>query len=187
MGRGATKALANVWYQARIEAAKGNERLQSRFGAAEEMGLSEDTIKAAELGLFKSMPVENAVLMANCYNAPQLLNYYCLHECPIGCNRPLSSDVVGIDRVTVKLLKGLKVEELSGLKDRLLDIAEDGSVSEDEMPDLEEIIEYLEGLSKTVSGLKILGVKGRRQSCSEIPQALLSMVVPPEAEKALGC
>lgn len=159
MGRGAPKAQGNVWYQARMEAAIRNERLLSRFGAAEAMGLSEDAVKSAELGLYKSMPVENAVLMADCYNAPQLLNYYCLHECPIGCSRPLSSEVVGIDRVTVKLLKSLKADELAGMKDKLLDIAEDGIISEDELPDLREVLEYLDNLSKTVSELRIIGEK----------------------------
>ena len=76
MGRGAPKAQGNVWYEARIEAAKWNERLQSRLGAAEEMGLSEDAVKSAELGLYKFLPVDNAVLMADTYNASELLNHY---------------------------------------------------------------------------------------------------------------
>lgn len=139
-----------------------NEKLLSRFGAAEAMGLSEDAVKSAELGLYKSMPVENAVLMADCYNAPQLLNHYCLNECPIGCSRPISSEVVGIDRVTVKLLKSLKADELAGMKDKLLDIAEDGIISEDELPDLKEVLDYLDGLSRTVSELKIIGEKALR-------------------------
>lgn len=159
MGRGAPKAQGNVWYQARINAAMGNEKLSSRFGAAEAMGLSEDAVKSAELGLYKSMPVENAVLMADCYNAPELLNYYCLNECPIGCGRPISSEVVGIDRVTVKLLKSLKIEELSSVKDKLIDIAADGIISEDELLDLKEIVDYLDGLTKTVSELNIIAKK----------------------------
>ena len=164
MGRGATKAQGNVWYQARIEAAKGNERLLSRFGAAEAMGMSEDAVKSAELGLYKFMPVENAVLMADCYNAPELLNYYCINECPIGCNRALSCEVVGIDRVTVKLLKSLKTEELDSLKARLLDIAEDGIITEEELPDLQEVVDYLDRFSRTVSELKILSEKAIRRT-----------------------
>ena len=162
MGRGATKATSNVWYQARLEAAKWNQRLQSRAGAAEELGLSEDAVKSAELGLYKCMPVDTAVLMADGYNAPELLNHYCLHECPIGCNRPLSEEVVSIDRVTVKLMKKLRVEELEGFKDKLLDIAEDGVITEDELPDLREILDYLDGLARTVSELKIIGEKALR-------------------------
>ncbi len=159
MGRGATKAAGNVWYEARMQAAMVNEKLCSRFGAAEEMGLSEDAVKSAELGLYKSMPVENAVLMADCYNAPELENYYCLNECPIGCKRSVSCEVHGIDRVTVKLLKVLRTERLTEMKDKLVDIAEDGLISEDELPDLKEILGYLEDLEKTVSELKIIGQK----------------------------
>ena len=55
MGRGAPKAQGNVWYHARRAASIRNEKLSSRFGAAEEMGLSEDAVKSAELGLYKSI------------------------------------------------------------------------------------------------------------------------------------
>ena len=164
MGRGATKAQGNVWYEARIEAAKWNDRLLSRSGAAEEMGLSEDAVKSAELGLYKSMPVDNAVLMADAYNAPELLNYYCVNECPIGRRLPLSTDVVGVDRVTVKLFKDLKPETLDRMKDKMLDIAEDGDVTEDELNDLEEVLDHLEKLSKTVSELKIIGKKALKEA-----------------------
>jgi len=155
MGRGATKAGSNIWYQARIEAAKWNERLCSRMGAAEEMGLSEDAVKSAELGLYKSMPVENAVLMADCYCAPELLNHYCLNECPIGRERSLSSEVLGIDRITLKLLKGLRLEQLEQMQDKLVDIAVDGKITPEELPDVSEIMDYLDEISKTVSELKI--------------------------------
>lgn len=162
MGRKATKAQSNVWYQARIDAAKMNERLASRMGAAEELGISEDAIKAAELGLYKAMPVENAVLMADAYNAPELLNYYCLNECPIGAEKPLSCDVLGIEQVTVKLLKNLRTSELLDLKERLLDIAEDGEVSAGEIPDLQACVDYLDSLSRTASELKIIADRIRK-------------------------
>lgn len=55
MGRGATKAAGNVWYEARMEAAKWNDKLLSRAGAAEALNMSEDAVKDAELGLNKCM------------------------------------------------------------------------------------------------------------------------------------
>lgn len=67
MGRGATKAAGNVWYEARMEAAKWNDKLLSRAGAAEALNMSEDAVKDAELGLNKCMPVDKAVLMADLY------------------------------------------------------------------------------------------------------------------------
>ena len=95
--------------------------------------------------------------MADLYNAPQLLNYYCLHECPIGCRHSISDEVVDIDRVTVKLLKGLRVDKLEEIKDSLLDIAEDGKITDDEKPELKEVLDYLDSLAKTVSELKTIG------------------------------
>lgn len=157
MGRDATKAAGNPWYEARKKAAEYDDRLFSRDGAAERLGMSVSAVADAELGLSKCMPVDKAVLMADLYNAPQLLNHYCLHECPIGCRHSLSDEMFDIDRVTVKILKNLKVDRMNELKDKLLDIAEDGVISEDEKPDFREILNYLDGLAKTISELKIIG------------------------------
>ena len=56
MGRGATKAVGNVWYEARINAAKYDDRLYSREGAAERLNMSVDAIRNAELNISKCMP-----------------------------------------------------------------------------------------------------------------------------------
>ena len=157
MGREARKAAGNPWYEARKKAAEYDDRLCSREGAAERLGMSVSAVADAELGLTKCMPVDKAVLMADLYNAPQLLNYYCLHECPIGCRHSISDEVVDIDRVTVKLLKGLRVDRLEEIKDSLLDIAEDGKITDDEKPELKEVLDYLDSLAKTVSEPKTIG------------------------------
>lgn len=157
MGREARKAAGNPWYEARKKAAEYDDRLCSREGAAERLGMSVSAVADAELGLTKCMPVDKAVLMADLYNAPNLLNYYCLHECPIGCRHSISDEVVDIDRVTVKLLRSLRVDKLEEIKDTLLDIAEDGKITDDEKPELKAVLEYLDGLAKTVSELKTIG------------------------------
>ena len=157
MGREARKAAGNPWYEARKKAAEYDDRLCSREGAAERLGMSVSAVADAELGLTKCMPVDKAVSMADLYNAPNLLNYYCLHECPIGCRHSISDEVVDIDRVTVKLLRGLRVDKLEEIKDTLLDIAEDGKITDDEKPELKAVLEYLDSLAKTVSELKTIG------------------------------
>ena len=159
MGREATKAVGNVWYEARKKAAEYDSRLASREGAAEQLGMSTSALADAELGLSKFMPVDKAVLMADRYNAPHLLNWYCLHECPIGCRQSISDKVLGIERVTGKLLKSLRVDELTEIKDSLVDIAADGVISEDEKPELKEILAYLDELTKTISELRSIGIK----------------------------
>lgn len=156
MGREATKAIGNPWYEARVEAAKWDRRLLSREGAAELLGMSVSSVADAELNLTKCMPPDKAVQMADLYNAPHLLNYYCLHECPVGKDRPVSEEIVPIERVTVKLLKGMKLDRLDDIKDRLMDIAADGLVTEDEIDDLSEITGYLEEVAKSISELKII-------------------------------
>ena len=157
MGRGATKAAGNVYYEARVEAAKWNEKLLSREGAAEALGVSVDVMKSTELDLYKQMPVEVCVLMADLYNAPHLLNHYCIYECPIGHSKPISDKVYPIERVTVRLLKKLRMEQLDDVQSRLIDIAEDGEVTEGEIEDLKDIIDYLDDISETICELKNIG------------------------------
>lgn len=159
MGRDAKKAAGNPWYEARINAAKYDDRLSSREGAAERLGMSASSVADAELGLTKFMPVDKAVLMADAYNAPHLLNHYCLNECPIGCRRPLSDEDPDIDRVTVRLLKNLKVSQLNEIKEKLLDIAEDGVITDDEKPELKEVMEYLNELARVLSELQTVSQK----------------------------
>ncbi len=159
MGRDATKAAGNPWYEARIKASKFNERLASREGAAEMLGMSVSAVADAELGLTKFMPVEKAVLMADLYHEPQLLNYFCLHECPIGCRHCISDEVNSIERMAVKLVKGLRTDDVEKVKDAILDIAEDGKVTEDEKKAFKDVLGYLENLGKLISELKIIGDK----------------------------
>lgn len=156
MGRRATKAAENIWFKARMNAATYDERLSSREGAAELLGMSVSAVSDAELGLSKCMPVDKAVLMADRYKAPYLLNHYCLNECPIGCRLPISDEVLGIERVTVKLLRSLRVDDLREIKEKLIEIAADGVVSEDEKADLQEVSAYLKDISKTASELETI-------------------------------
>lgn len=67
MGRDATKAAGNPWYQARKKAAEYDDRLCSRESAAEQLGMSVSSLADAELGNTKFMPVDKAVLMADRY------------------------------------------------------------------------------------------------------------------------
>lgn len=159
MGRDATKAAGNIWYEARLNAAKWNPKLSSREGAAEAIGSSVDVLNRVENGLHKCMPVDLAVLLADLYNAPHLVNHYCMSECPIGCRRPMSDENLDIDRVTVRLLKSLRVSQLEDIKDTLLNIAEDGVISEAEKPELRAVMEYLDQLAKVLSELQTVSNK----------------------------
>ncbi|MBR1456214.1 MAG: XRE family transcriptional regulator [Oscillospiraceae bacterium] len=161
MGSGATKAVGNPWYEARMEAAKADPRLFSREGAAELLGMSVSSVADAELSLSKSMPVDKAVLMSDLYKDPALLNYFCLHECPIGRRRPISDDTIEIERATVKLTKILRKETVQWFKHGLQDIAADGMVSEDELEAFDAIVDELREVSKIISELEIIRDKSK--------------------------
>ena len=159
MGRHPVKCLDNVWRQARLRAAEYNDRFGSMESAAAIAGMDVSTLYAAETGADKYMPVDKAVILADLYNTPELLNHYCLHDCPIGRNHAISSEASSIDRITVKLLGHLQEEKLKKAKQGLLEIASDGRVTEDELEKLMEVLSYFEGLSKIISELKTLKVR----------------------------
>lgn len=86
MPRQATKAAQNRYCQARMEAAKFNDRFAARATAAEEIsGVSEEMLKKYELDITKP-PNDVVALMADAYRAPELILWYCAHECPLGKN-----------------------------------------------------------------------------------------------------
>lgn len=79
-----TKSGGNRYYDARIEAGKWHEKLLTRAGAIEHLpGVTEDSLKRYELGITKP-PNDVVALMADAYNAPELILWYCAHECPLG-------------------------------------------------------------------------------------------------------
>lgn len=161
MGRDATKAAENPCFRCRKEAAKYNDRLYSREGAAEMLGVSVSSLADYELGITKVVPVDKLVLMAELYNAPELKAWYCTSECPIGktCSALPSENLTTVERTTMKLLKMLRETEVESVKETLIDITADGVITDDETVDLEEIMNYLDGLIKAAGELRLIGAK----------------------------
>lgn len=152
MGRRPTKAADNPFCIARLEAAKYNERLYSKEGAAELLGVSVSTLSDYELGITKIIPPDMVLKMADLYNAPELRNYYCAEICPLGFETP-RAEVVDLDRICVRALSSFR--RLDKTKELLLDITEDGIVSEDEKADMEKVLQDLEELEEITQNLKI--------------------------------
>ena len=165
MGRGAVKAAGNPWYEARKAAAKWNDTLSSRAGAAEMFGCGVDAIDRIETGLNKCMPVDMAVQMADKYNAPELLYHYCRNECPIGprCVPELACE--DLDRVSLRILRALNRGD--DIKDVLLAITEDGEISESERPQLDQVIDFFDRLTTAAAELKLWAEKYRNDMRKE--------------------
>ena len=92
MGKEPLKENTNVYFQARKRAAMSNDRLFSRENAAELLGISPYTLADYELGNTKVVPVDKVVLMADLYNAPELITGYCKYQCPIHGFMPLATE-----------------------------------------------------------------------------------------------
>lgn len=160
MGRDPTKAIENPCFRCRREAAKYNDKLHSREGAAELLGVSVSSLADYELGNTKVIPVDKIVLMADLYNAPELKAWYCSSECPIGRSFPMpSSDLTTVERTTLNLLRQLRQDDVEKVRERLIDITADGVISEDERVALGDILAYLDKLIKAAGELRLIGQK----------------------------
>lgn len=153
------KDNTNVYFRARKEAAIYNERLFSREGAAELLGISVSTLADYELGNTKVVPVDKVVLMADLYNCPELKTGYCKHECPIGKSMPLATQVSGIEGIALRLIREFDTEKVKQMEKSLIDIAADGVISEEEKPELEAILKRLDELAVVISEMKLIGEK----------------------------
>lgn len=152
MGRKPTKAADNPFCIARLEAAKYNERLFSKEGASELLGISVSTLSDYELGITKVIPPDMVLKMADLYNAPELENHYCTSMCPLGKDMP-KADLADLDRISIKALATFR--KLGETKELLLDITEDGVIDESEKPQLDKILGTLDELEQVAQSLKI--------------------------------
>ena len=104
-----------------------------------------------ELGITKCIPPDNILRMADLYRAPELKNLYCREMCPLGEHVPVL-EVTDLDRITVRDMETLRKAEET--KDLLLNITEDGVISEDEKPSLKRVLETLDEISTIAQSLK---------------------------------
>lgn len=145
-----------MYFRCRKEAALHNDRLNSRAGAAEALGISESSLAKHELGITKVVPVDLVALMADLYGCPELKANYCKNECPLGRDLTLSTEVSPIERVTLNILSGLSTGKIEQIKQQLIDIAADGVIDSSEAPQMRGIVDYLGRLSKSVAELQLL-------------------------------
>lgn len=150
------KMSENIYKKCRKRAAETNDRLRSREGAAECLGISESSLTHYELGLTKNIPVDVVMMMAELYNAPELKNHYCRTECPIGRTMPIATVEKPLAEATVHLLDSLNTDQINHYSKRLLRIASDGQLTAQERDEVKAIIQALDKVSTAVSELRII-------------------------------
>ena len=129
----------------------------------EELGLTRERASELMEGMTASRieKIENGqeptpydvIQMADCYNKPDLCNYYCSHRCEIG-NRY-------VPEIEVSELPNIILETIASLNDitphtnRLIQIARDGKISDEEIPEFAYISTKLDEISLAVDALNL--------------------------------
>ncbi len=136
--------------------------------AREELGLSREqaselleTIPPERIERIENEKVnpypEEILLMAEKYKRPSLCNYYCSQQCPIGQQYVPEVEVKELSAIVLEMLASLNAVDKR--KDRLIEIAADGKIDQEEIDDFIYIQEELERISITVETLQLWAEK----------------------------
>lgn len=148
----APSTAVNRYYLARRTAAERNERMSSREGASEETGIDRKRLQRIEIGTLNPYP-EEVLLMAEAYHAPELLNYHCSHCCPIGQRTVPRAEASELDRITVKFMNAL--DAIRDSDKELLRIAQDGTLSAEEVPQMEHLLSGIQRIATVALEIQI--------------------------------
>lgn len=100
-----------------------------------------------------SVHPDDVLLLAQAYDTPELCNYYCSNECPIGQKYVPEIQVKDLSKIVLEMLASLNSVEKE--KNRLIEITADGEITNDELKDFIAIQEQLEKISMTVEALQL--------------------------------
>ena len=147
MARASTKENKTVYQIQReklgLSREKASELLES---------IPPERIERIESGKFTAYPDE-VIVMADRYQAPQLCNYYCSHECEIGKQYVPEIKIKDLSQIVLEMLASLN--SVKKRQERLIEITADGLIEADEVEDFIQIQEELEKISITVETLQL--------------------------------
>ena len=146
MGRVSTKENKTVYQTARELAGLTREK------ASEKTMLEPYRIERIENERMEVTPWD-VVAMAEAYKNPELCNYYCANECPIGKKYVPEVKIKDLSQVILEMLASLNSMKKS--QERLIEITADGKIEEDELEDFVYIQKELEKISITVESLQL--------------------------------
>lgn len=125
----------------------------SREAASEVLGyISPERIEKIESGKASPHP-EEVLTMEEGYKNPELCNYYCTHECPIGMQYVPEAKLRDFSQVTISIIASINA--LSEEKDRLIAIASDGRVNDFERKDFDSILAKLDQIDRSIQEMKV--------------------------------
>lgn len=115
-------------------------------------GISEDRLEGIENRRIAATP-EDILQFADKYGDPSLCNSYCSQQCSIGQRYVPEVQVGELPAIVLGMIATLN--NVGAMRDRLIAIAADGIIDEDEQKDFREIQDQLEQLSIAVEALQL--------------------------------
>lgn len=96
---------------------------------------------------------DEIMIMAEKYKAPELCNYYCSKQCPIGHHYVPEIKMQDLSQIILKMVDSLN--NVQEKQRRLINITADGVIDDTEIEDFVEIQDELEKISITVEALQL--------------------------------
>lgn len=115
-------------------------------------GITVDRLEKIENGRIAVLPADVVTLAAG-YKRPELCNHYCTKECEIGKETVTEIRQMELGQISIETINALN--RLYKSRDRLLEIVEDGKISDDELDDFNAIKSTLEKISELSDSLKM--------------------------------
>jgi len=147
MGKQSTCENKNIYQLCREEQGLTREKASEKM-----VGISASRIEKIEYELQEPTPYD-VVQMADCYKRPDLCNYYCSHRCAIGDRYVPEVEVSELSNIILETIASLN--EITPLTGRLIQIARDGKISDDEIKDFAFISKKLDEVSLAIDSLNL--------------------------------
>jgi len=151
MGKRSTKENKTKYHLVREELEWSREYASEQLGS-----ITPERLERIENEKVSPYP-EEILAMAETYKRPSLCNYYCSRHCPIGRQYVPEVEIKELSAIVLEMLASLNA--VNKQKERLIEIAADGKVDQDEIDDFIYIQEELERISITVETLQLWSEK----------------------------
>ncbi len=147
IGRQSTKENKTIYQVFREEAGLTRSEAQDLMTA-----VSDSKIEKFEYETQEPTPYD-IVQMADAYKRPDLCNYYCSHKCEIGHRYVPEVKITDLSNIILETIASLN--EINPLTSRLVQIARDGKITDDEIKDFALISKKLDEISLAVDSLNL--------------------------------
>lgn len=147
MGKQSTRENKTIYQLCREEQGLTREKASEKM-----VGISASRIEKIEYETQEPTPYD-IVQMADCYKRPDLCNYFCSHRCEIGERYVPEIEVSELSNIILETIASLN--EISPLTGRLIQIARDGKITDDEIKDFAFISKKLDEVSLAIDSLNL--------------------------------